>query len=140
MAGSSISSGTSVNISVAASDDSGTVSKVEFFVDGGLKGTDTTSPFSYNWDTTGLSGNHTLTAKAYDLSNNVGNANAISVNLTTPGKPGDVDNNGLINGFDISIILSHWNMTGTTRAQGDVSGDGKVNGFDLSLVLSNWGK
>ncbi len=139
-AGASVAAGTTVAVSASASDDSGTVSKVEFYVDGTLKSTDTTSPYTYSWNTAGLSGSHTVSAKAYDPSNNIGSASAITVNITTAGKSGDVNGDQLINGFDLSIILSHWNQTGATRSTGDVSSDGTVNGFDLSIVLSNWGK
>ncbi len=46
---------------------SGAVGLVKFYVDGTLKTTDSSSPFSWSWDSTQiLDGLHTLTAKAYD--------------------------------------------------------------------------
>jgi hypothetical protein len=46
---------------------SGAVGIVKFYVDGTLKTTDSSSPFSWSWDSTQiLDGLHTLTAKAYD--------------------------------------------------------------------------
>lgn len=138
-AGATIAAGTVTSITATASDDSGTVAKVEFYVDGVLKNTDTNSPFSYSWDTSGLSGSHSLSAKAYDSANNAGSSSAVTVSITTPGKTGDVNGDGLVNGFDISKILTNWNKTPAVKADGDLSNDGKVNGFDLSIVLSKWG-
>ena len=76
--------GTSGTISFAAtaSDNVG-VSKVEFYVDGLLVGTDTAAPYSMTLDSTTLAnGSHNLTAKAYDAAGNstVSTAVAFSVN------------------------------------------------------------
>ena len=51
--------------------------------------------------------------------------------------PGDVNNDGVVNGLDISLITSHWLQTGT-GAVGDANGDGVVNGLDISVVASHW--
>ena len=56
---------TKVTISASASDADGTVSKVQFYRDGVLLGTDTTSPYSYAW-TNVPPGTYTLTARATD--------------------------------------------------------------------------
>jgi subtilase family serine protease len=43
------------------------ISQVEFYVDWNLQQTASTSPFSFAWDTSGVStGNHTVTAMAYN--------------------------------------------------------------------------
>jgi subtilisin family serine protease len=78
----------SVNFSATATDNVGVI-KVEFRVGGGLKSTDTTSPYSYSWDTTAVSnGSYTLSTKAYDAAGNIGASPAITVNVsnadTTP--------------------------------------------------------
>ncbi|MFC1679757.1 Ig-like domain-containing protein [Elusimicrobiota bacterium] len=53
-------------VGVDAAGDAG-ITKVEFYINGALKGTDTTSPYAYSWNTLGVAdGTHTLTAKAYD--------------------------------------------------------------------------
>ena len=60
-----------VSMSVNASDNVG-VTKVEFYVNGELKGSDTAAPYVYSWDTTSLApGPYTLMAKAYDAAGNV---------------------------------------------------------------------
>ncbi len=66
----------------ATANDAVGVTKVEFYVDGVLKGTDTSSPYSYAWDTTAYAaGSHTLYSKAYDAASNVGTSATISVTV-----------------------------------------------------------
>ena len=79
-----------INISATASDNTG-VTKVEFYVDGALKGTDITSPYTYAWDTTNAGAHacigahtHALTARAYDAANNVTTSSAVTVNMQNP--------------------------------------------------------
>jgi hypothetical protein len=89
--GGSIVNGT-VTVNSTATDNTGGsgISKVEFYVDGTLSSTDTTSPYSFAWNTTPLTfgSAHTLSAKAYD---NVATPNTttsatvnVTVNDTTP--------------------------------------------------------
>ncbi|WP_407332844.1 chitinase C-terminal domain-containing protein [Enterovibrio sp. 27052020O] len=59
-----ITSGDVVALSAAAADADGSVTKVEFFVDGASVGSDTSSPYSVNW--TAAEGAHTITVKATD--------------------------------------------------------------------------
>jgi hypothetical protein len=67
---------------VATATDAGGVTKVDFLVDGAVKGTSATAAYSYAWDTkTATNGTHTLTAKAYDASGNVGTSTARSVTV-----------------------------------------------------------
>ncbi|MFZ6842996.1 Ig-like domain-containing protein [Undibacterium sp. RuTC16W] len=78
------SSGT-ITLSATATDNVG-VTKVEFYVDGTLKGSSTSSPYSMTLASSTLSNaTHSLTAKAYDAANNVGTSSAVSftVNNTT---------------------------------------------------------
>jgi len=70
-----------VSVTATASDNVG-VTKVEFYLDGVLQSTDTTSPYSWSWDTTSATNaSHTLTAKAYDAALNVGTSTAVSVTV-----------------------------------------------------------
>lgn len=83
-ASSSGNSGT-ITLNANASDNVG-VTKVEFYVDGALKDTDTASPWSYGFNSTGVSnGTHVLTAKAFDAAGNSALSSAVnfSVNNTT---------------------------------------------------------
>ncbi len=81
-------SGTSgtITLSATASDNVG-VSNVEFFVDGVLKGNDTTAPYSITLDSTTLSnGSHSLAAKAFDAAGNTATSTAVpfSIDNTAP--------------------------------------------------------
>jgi hypothetical protein len=71
-----------VAINATASDNVG-VAKVEFYVDGTLKSTDTTAPYSYSWNTTTYANSsHTLVAKAYDAANNMAPSSNVTVTVS----------------------------------------------------------
>jgi hypothetical protein len=73
-----------VTLSASASDNVG-VTRVEFFRNNVLIGTDTTPPYSLIWDTLNFSnGAYTLTARAHDPSGNVTTSASLSVTLTNP--------------------------------------------------------
>jgi leucyl aminopeptidase len=79
-AGATVSGG--VSVTATATDASG-VSRVEFLVDGVVRATDTTSPYSFVWDTGSASnGAHTLQAKAFDTVNNEGTSASVSVTVS----------------------------------------------------------
>jgi hypothetical protein len=72
-------SGASVTLSANASDAVG-VTKVEFYVDGNLVTTDTSSPYLQTWNSqTVANGSHTIQAKAYDAANNIGTSTTVTV-------------------------------------------------------------
>jgi dockerin type I repeat protein len=50
---------------------------------------------------------------------------------------GDLNNDGTVNIYDLSILLADW---GTTNPVADLNHDGTVNIFDLSILLSHWGQ
>ena len=69
-----------VTIAASASDRVG-VTKVEFYDGTTLKGTDTSSPYTYSWSFTSAdNGTHAWTAKAYDAAGN--SSTSSTVNLT----------------------------------------------------------
>ncbi len=77
-------SGTSgtVTFSATATDNVG-VTKVAFYVDGVLKGTDTATPYTVTLDSTSLAnGSHALTAKAYDAAGNGGTSTAVAFSVS----------------------------------------------------------
>ncbi len=70
-----------VIISASASDNV-SVSKVEFFVNGVLKATDTVTPYTYSWNSTSVaSGSYALTVKAYDAAGNMKQSAAVNVTV-----------------------------------------------------------
>jgi thermitase len=72
-------SGTTVSVLVNARDDRA-VAKVELYVDGVLKATSTSSPFTTKWNVRKASaGSHPLQCKAYDAAGNVGASTMVTV-------------------------------------------------------------
>src|ERR1051326_4303117 len=95
-AGATVSGTTTV--SASASDNVG-VTKVEFYLDGVLQTTDTTSPYSWSWVTTGTAnGSHTLQSKAYDAAGNVGSSTTITVTVSNTAASQLLGNPGFENG------------------------------------------
>jgi subtilisin family serine protease len=98
--------GGTVSIQASATDASG-VSLVEFYVDGSLKCSDTTASYSCSWNTTtAANGAHTLTTKAYDPWNNIGNSTAVGVTVSNAPAPADVVVNGGFEGTPSPWVLS----------------------------------
>jgi bacterial leucyl aminopeptidase len=83
-AGGATVSGT-VTISANATDNVG-VTQVDFLVDGVVKGSDTSAPYSFAWDTTtAANGSHTLTARAADGAGSSATSAAVSVTVSNSG-------------------------------------------------------
>ncbi len=55
--------------------------------------------------------------------------------VAAPLCPADFDQDGVVGGSDIAVILSNWGGGGA----GDLDGDGVVAGPDLTTLLSAWG-
>ncbi|MBY7698817.1 chitinase C-terminal domain-containing protein [Vibrio harveyi] len=85
-ASASITAGDVVNLAADAVDTDGTISKVEFFVDGALVGTATAAPFTASW--TATEGAHEFSTKAYDDKNAVSAVSAVTLNVNA-GQPGN---------------------------------------------------
>lgn len=49
--------------------------------------------------------------------------------------PGDVNNDMVVNIFDINLVSAHWGETGPV---GDANNDMTVNIFDINLISANW--
>jgi Big-like domain-containing protein len=67
-----------ITINASASDSDGSVSKIDFYQGTTLLGTDTTSPYSFAWNSV-VAGTYSLTAKATDNNNAVTTSSAITV-------------------------------------------------------------
>ena len=85
-ASASITAGDVVNLAAVAADTDGSISKVEFFVDGALVGTSTAAPFTASW--TATEGAHEFSTKAYDDKNAVSVASAVTLTVNA-GQPGN---------------------------------------------------
>jgi subtilisin family serine protease len=79
-------------VSVSASDNLA-VTRVELLIDGTVFSTDTTAPYSFAWDTTGVADEWlTLSAIAYDEAGNVGQSDVIMVQVSnSPESPAPTD-------------------------------------------------
>jgi hypothetical protein len=74
-----------VSVTATATDNVG-VTKVEFYLDGTLKSTSTTSPYTWSWaTTTATNASHALVSKAYDAAGNVGTSATITVTVSNGG-------------------------------------------------------
>ncbi|WP_264406016.1 chitinase C-terminal domain-containing protein [Vibrio owensii] len=85
-ASASITAGDVVNLAADAADTDGSISKVEFFVDGALVGTSIAAPFTASW--TATEGAHEFSTKAYDDKNAVSVASAVTLTVNA-GQPGN---------------------------------------------------
>ena len=89
-----------MTLSATATDAVG-VTRVEFYSDAVLIGTDTTSPYNATFDTTSVAnGTHVLTARGYDPSNNIGTSPPVTVTTTNVvATPAIAPNGGSFAGF-----------------------------------------
>ncbi len=96
-----------VSISATASDNIG-VTKVSCNIDGGTWTDDTSSPYSWTWDTTGLTdgSTHTINCRAYDAAGNYAD-DSVSVTVDNSG-PGD---NELTSGIAVTGTLTSVGQT-----------------------------
>ena len=78
--GASFTVGSSISIAADASDSDGTISQVEFFVNGNSIGTDETSPYAIAW-TPEAAGTFSITASATDNSNAAVTSEAVSITV-----------------------------------------------------------
>ena len=63
----------------------------------------------------------------------IGNDGSVGGNPTLPG---DVNQDGVVNGTDLAFVLAGWGTTDNPVA--DINRDGIVDGLDLAFVLAGW--
>lgn len=115
--GSSLTTGDTVSIAATAADSDGTVSGVEFFVDGTSIGSDTTSPYAKSWKV--ASGSHTIKAVATDDKGATGQSTVTvtgttlvsSVNLT-------VTPSSLSSAQNVTVAWTSSNVTACSATDG----------------------
>ncbi len=131
----------SVNIAATVADNSGGsgLQKVEYLIDNGLLATQTTGPFQTAWNTAlTADGSHAVNVRATDIAGNVSTGTVtVTVANNTAGIVGDLNSDGHVNIFDLSLLLSKWGSP--TPGSSDLNNDGKVDLTDLSLLLSHFG-
>jgi Zn-dependent metalloprotease len=118
-----------ITLSATASDNVG-VTKVEFYIDGTLVGTDTTSPYSVTYNSANLAnGTHSLVAKAYDAAGNVGSSTAVS--FTTSNTSGGTT----FNEVESNNSLATANVVGDTitKIVGYMSSTSDIDYFKVNV-------
>lgn len=136
--GETIDLNSSVTINVAATDTDGIINNVKFYIDDVLKSTDTTSPYSWNWNTTGYSaGSHSIKAIATDNSANT-STSVVTITLIPPANEGfetaDFSAYPWVNSSAIPwTVQSTDSYSGTYAARSGQIGDGTNTVLSLSL-------
>ena len=113
------SAGASITIQASASDSDGTVTKVDFYADGGLLSSDATAPYSYTW-ATAAEGAHALTAVAWDSTGISATSSVVNITasaLTTRTAYNDCSPSGS-------------SPANATQYRGDPDGSGPLKDFD----------
>jgi hypothetical protein len=138
------SQGTAVPMAAtAAAADNATITKVEFYDDTTLLGTDTTSPYTHS--ATGLTvGSHSLVAKAYDSLG--ASANSTPVGITVASGPAVVVSptqlgvrQGQSGTYDVKLSTQpSGNVTVTTARASGTTGLSVTDGGSLTFTPSNW--
>ena len=74
----------SVTVGASASDNKGVV-KVDLYVNGSLLATDSSTPYSFFWDTTAVAdGSYQLEARSSDAAGNIGSSSVVTVTVSNP--------------------------------------------------------
>lgn len=102
--GASFNAPASITITATASDNV-SVSKVDFYNGSTLLGTDTSSPYSFTWNSVSQ-GTYTLTTRATDNQGAVGTSSPVSITVNggsggCSGKPQYVENGGYVAGSEV---------------------------------------
>lgn len=119
----------SVSLKATAKASAG-VSKVEFFVDGALVGTDTKSPFQITYDASSLAtGSHTVTVRATDAGGKVANDSA-SVSVSAPEPSPDAP---VVNSITSPTTSNTQTITGTKPANTALY----INGTDITGITTS---
>jgi hypothetical protein len=92
---------------ISDAEDNKEVSRVEFYVDETKVGMAEEAPYESKWSTRGKSGNHTIMARAYDWSRNIGQSSSVTIKFNNapaaPTNPVPADD---ATGLPTSLLLS----------------------------------
>jgi hypothetical protein len=130
--GATVTRGTTTTISINASDNTA-VSTVDLYIDDVLKSAFSTSPYSYNWNTSGVSlGSHTIYAVAKDAYGNSKTSATITVSLVDNVAP-TVSVSSPVNGATVKDTIA---VSATATDNSDGTGVDKVE-FYIDDILKS---
>lgn len=132
-------SGTDVTLAAAAGDDR-RVEQVEFLVDGTVKATDTTAPYTASWNSTTVgNGAHTITAKATDDVGNTTTSTAVPVTVDNTAPPtGSLTApaaGATVSGTSVTLSASASDDAGVAKVEFLIDGD-RVGAPDTTAPYS----
>ncbi len=131
-----IEEGSSVNISVGASDEDGDTLSYTIAIDGSQVSTSTT--YAWNLDYSS-SGSHIIEVTVSDGTNTVSSSHTVSVTDLHP--RWDINEDGIVNVLDVTLVGQNYGNTYSDNfPRWDVNQDGSVNIQDLSIVASRFGE
>ena len=133
-------SGSNITITAVASDSDGTVSKVEFFNGGTKLGEDTSSPYSFTWNSV-PAGVYSISTKATDNVGAVVTSAAISITVAVPNTPPVVSitaptNNSSFNANSAITITANASDPNGTVTKVEFFNGGTKLGEDISSPYS----
>jgi regulation of enolase protein 1 (concanavalin A-like superfamily) len=140
-AGTSYTAPASITISATAADTDGSVTRVDFYANGQLRGSDTSSPFSFPWSSV-AAGTYSLTAVATDNTGATATSAPVGVTVTTAvNKPPTVSISGPTGGATYTAPASITINATAADADGSVAGvafyaNGQLLGSDASSPFS----
>jgi len=130
-----------ITVNVNATDTDGTITSVAFYIDDVYKSTDTISPYSWNWNTTGYSGgSHTIKAIATDNSSNTAQS-TVSITLLAPANEGFETGNFSSYPWEQSgnlpwIVQSTEKYSGTYAAKSGAIGDNQLSTMAVTVNIT----
>lgn len=142
--GSVIDLNSTVTVNVTATDTDGTISNVKFYIDDVLQNTDTASPWTWNWNTTGYAGgSHTIKAVATD---NASLSATSTVTITLLAPPDEGFETGNFNAFAwVNTSAIPWTVqssdkySGTYAAKSGAITHSGTTDLSVTMVISSSG-
>ncbi len=142
--GTTFTVGDNISISANASDSDGAVTQVEFLVDGTVVATDTSAPYTANWNAT--QGSHSITTRATDNEGAVTTSSAVSITVSggTGNQSPTINLTNPSNGATFTVGQNVSITANASDTDGNVSKvtfyvDGNILSEDLSSpYTANW--
>jgi hypothetical protein len=123
---STFTAASTIGLAANAGDTDGNVSSVSFYENGTLLGTDTTSPYTFNW-TNVPAGSYSLTATATDNGGATTTSAPVTVTVSAAGR------------FNVALASNGATAVGSTTYSNGYSAAGSIDGDRKGLSWGNGG-